>query len=458
MKRLWERLRDGPPLAAPRWLQAGAYAALAAAPICLLSWPGFMSFDSLLAYEQAFTGVQTAGWPPMHTYLFWISKSLGAGAWGVFVAQTVLLFLGAGVVLNMLAPGRRLALLGQAGFALGFVYFPVLLGAAMVQWRDVTTASFGLLALALWLAAARARSIPLLVGAAAAIGCAAALRYNALALFALVIPLMVAAPFLTLRAPLAARLAGAASLVLFIGLAGASTVWRLPDLQRLPKPSNFATAQLHDLFGVSVCTGRDLLPAAVTQGAPITVEQIRRAYDPRHLNITMAPKPGVPRLYEQDTYRATPRRWRETIPDEPGCYLWHRTQIALVQLGLPPAGVFYPTHGTIDPNRFGLEVARPGLAAAAVAYVERNAGEAWRRPFLLYLAAAVIGLAAAFRRPEAAPLLLALLGGAFAYLAPLYVAAPAGDARYIFPSNVLCLLLILAGAGLLLRRPGEVRP
>ena len=53
---------------------------------------------------------------------------------------------------------------------------------------------------------------------------------------------------------------------------------------------------------------------------------------------------------------------------------------------------------------------------------------------------------------ERALLLLALLAGAFGYPALLFLAGPAADARYIFPSNVLCLTIALAGLGLILGR------
>ncbi|MCH1933082.1 hypothetical protein L9G16_23340, partial [Shewanella sp. A25] len=80
----------------------------------------FMSFDSLLAYEQTFTGVQTMTWPPMHTYLLWLSRSTGLGPGGLLAAQTFLLFFGAALALNLLAPNRWLALLAQIVFAGGF--------------------------------------------------------------------------------------------------------------------------------------------------------------------------------------------------------------------------------------------------------------------------------------------------------------------------------------------------
>jgi len=43
----------------------------------------------------------------------------------------------------------------------------------------------------------------------------------------------------------------------------------------------------------------------------------------------------------------------------------------------------------------------------------------------------------------------ALVGGAFANEALLYVIAPEADARYIFPGNVFCALVVAAGLAIL---------
>ena len=87
-------------------------------------------------------------------------------------------------------------------------------------------------------------------------------------------------------------------------------------------------------------------------------------------------------------------------------------------------------------------------------HVKVAAFELPRRPFWLYGLAVVLGLAAALLVRRHALLLLALLAGAFGYPALLFLAGPAADARYIFPSNVLCLTIALAGLGLILGRLG----
>lgn len=44
-----------------------------------------------------------------------------------------------------------------------------------------------------------------------------------------------------------------------------------------------------------------------------------------------------------------------------------------------------------------------------------------------------------------------MLAGAFAYAGLLFLVSPAADARYIFPSNVTCALLIAASLGIIVQ-------
>lgn len=430
------------------WLAITLFSAVVTGLVCYPAWPGLMSYDSLFAYQQARYGVETSTWPPMHTYLFQVSRALGADTWGLLLFQSFILLFGAATTLRVLVPRRALAWTLSLFFAGGLVYFPVLLGSMMVHWRDVTTGSFAILGLGLWLTGARDRKPILLVTALVAMGLSMTLRYNAFVLVLPMMALMVWRPYLDDGRATGARIIVGASLALTLAGAWATSQWRLPDLTPLPKVANFSAIQEFDVIGVSACTGRNYLPPGITAGQPITVAQIRRAYDPRHLLMTLAPQPGVPRMLDTDAGGAVQKRWAELVLSEPGCYLDHRRQVFVEQMGMAKDGVFYPVHGVIDANPFGLVVRDPAATQLVSNYIGRNASDMWRRPFLLYAAAAVLGLAAALsgRRTW---LMLSLLAGAFAYPALLFLVGPAADARYIFPSNALCLLIALAGLGLL---------
>ncbi len=180
----------------PGWLASLLVATIATAAVCYPAWPGYMSYDSLFAYQQARYGVQTMLWPPLHAYMFQLSELLGARTWGVFVFQTFTLFAAAGVGLHLLVRDRPLAFLLSVGFAAIVFLSPAVLGPMLTQWRDVPTASFAFLGLTFWLLAARYDRPLLLAPAALAFGSAVALRYNAFVLVAFLLALMVWSPLL----------------------------------------------------------------------------------------------------------------------------------------------------------------------------------------------------------------------------------------------------------------------
>lgn len=445
----------------PRWRISLAYALLLTLLVCVPVWPGQMNYDGLYAYRTSIDGIETAVWPPMHAYLFWLSRTAGLGVGGLFAAQTFAIFFGVALSAALLLPGRRLLLAALAGFAALTVLVAPMLGVMLVHWRDVTTASFAVLGLALWLLAARYRASGWLVASALAVGAAVSLRYNAFALFVLLAPLMVWKPFLGPAAPARARAVAVAALAIAMGLAWASVQWRLPDFRGLPEASTTTNIQVFDLLGVSACEGANYVPLAVTRGAPLSARQVRQIYDPRHVQLSFGEHPGVPRLYATRRFQTPKMRqevqqaWRAAVTQHLACYFRHRTAVALEQVGLGADGVFYPTHGKIDPNPYGLRLAHPAASQAMTAYVWQASHRWWSRPVLLYAAAVLVLAALALRRDPLALLAAALVGGAFANLALLYVIAPEADARYIFPGNVFCALVVAAGLALLAQHRGD---
>ena len=440
----------GTSLNSPGWAASAIVAAGVTALFTFPTWPGLMSYDSHVAYQQSREGVFSMLWPPLHAYLFTLARSVGADIWGLFVTQTFLLFAAANLVIHMLTPGRRLAAGLSVCFALAFIYIPTLLGSVFAHWRDTPTASFAVLGLALWLLAARYRAGWLLPVAVLAFAVAVGLRYNAFVLVAFVMALMVWSPLLDGRGGRGARAMVAVALVAGLALAWGSTQWRLPDLRRMPNPGNLAGTQLFDVIGISACADRNFLPPEVSGGRAISAYHVRRAYDPRHLQLALADKPGQPMLKESGAKADIPGVWRRAVLAEPVCYLDHRRLVAIELMGMSKAAVYYPVHATIDVNAYGLKLTRPRATFAAVAYIERNAPEGWRRPYLLYLGALLATAAALALRRPAAPLMAALMAGVLAYPALLFLAAPAADARYIFPSSVMALLLMVAGTGVVL--------
>ena len=160
-------------------------------------------------------------------------------------------------------------------------------------------------------------------------------------------------------------------------------------------------------------------------------------------------------MLETDAQGQIQQSWAPVILREPGCYIAHRAAVTVEQMGLAKAGVFYPAHGAIDANTFGLALQNPEASRAVTRYIGMHADETARRPAWLYVLAAGLGLMAAAAVRPLAWLMLALLAGAFGYPALLFLAGPAADARYIFPSSILCLLIMVVSLGLMLRPKGR---
>lgn len=429
----------------PRLAAAFALALVAAVIACWPTWPGYMSYDTLFAWRESYAGIDTAVYPPMQAYLSWISRVLTGGPGGYFFSQVFVLFFSSAVIISLYAERRATFVVAFGVYALLFLYFPTLAGVLAVIWKDVTTASFALLGLALWLVAVRRASFPWLAAAIVALSLGVAMRYNAIPLILPLMALIVISPFGGAQRPKAHRIA-AGMAVLGLVAAYGSTTWRLPDLHKLPSNRGFAGVQEFDLLGITACSDRSYIPLAMSSGQAVTPEQVRLLYDPRHVQMAFHGGPGQAKLVETDAGGEVGRMWRKALGADFGCYLAHRNALFVEQMGLAAGHVFYPTHGGIDENPWGIKLAHPQSAKQFNGYVASSAAGIFRRPAWLYLLAVlgVMGLFAA-RGPGRAVMMSVLLG-AFAYPATLFFVGPAADARYIFPSNVFCLLTFVLSA------------
>lgn len=420
---------------------SGAATLLVVCPV----WPGFMSFDSIFAYGESVFGITSAALPPMQVYGFALFRSLGIGPGGVLFAQTFVLFFGAALLLRLYVSSAAALCAAFAAFIALLFVFPTTLGTLFEHWKDVPTASFCVLGIALWLAARKMRSRLLLLAAVLSLCLSVFARSNAITL--VLIPLV-----LIVRDPLgsggaAGRRFAIAVIVLGLAAVYAGLTWRLPDLQRLPPDRGVSFTMAWDVLGISVCEDADFLPAEIAHGA--SGAELRQIYDPRGWDLALTPSRG-PRGLERfdantETSAKMPSIWKQVVAAHFGCYAAHRAAVVEELLGLDRTGVWYVTNGGIEANDYGFRLAYPRAASAANAFVLSGADMLWRRAFVLYLLAPLVALIGwrLERRLFITPLLVA---SAFLYVMGLAVAAPASDARYTFPSNVLCILaLVLDG-------------
>src|SRR5271165_5621035 len=229
----------------PRPLFSAALALLISCIACWPTWPGYMSYDSLFAYRESIYGIETAVWPPIQAYLFFLSRITTGGPGGLFFTETFILFFGAALVFSFFIRSAILWAISVLIFFGLFVYFPTMVGTLVVLWKDVTTTTIAMLGLTLWLAAVRRTSLAWLFASIAALSLGVAVRYNAFPLLVFLMALMVLTPFGASRKPWARAYAAGAT-VLGLALAIASITWRLPDFHRLPSGTGFAGVQEFD--------------------------------------------------------------------------------------------------------------------------------------------------------------------------------------------------------------------
>ena len=81
---------------AARWVIATGAGALVALVFVYLAWPGYMSYDSVFALEQARAGIVSGTYPPLVSYLWWVLECFVPGQGGMLAFQVVMLMAGIG--------------------------------------------------------------------------------------------------------------------------------------------------------------------------------------------------------------------------------------------------------------------------------------------------------------------------------------------------------------------------
>jgi hypothetical protein len=417
-------------------------AALAAAGAILLAvYPGFMSYDSLRALEEARTAVRGGDYPPFVSYVWRALDLIWPGPALMLFVQNFLLVLAFASILRKLGyPPLGIG----AGVAV-FCLVPPILGPMLVVWKDIGASACLCAAVACFLAAEGAARRRLAIGLGITmLFCGAAYRWNAVTA---VVPL--AAWFAWSGGFSGMRRASAlvAGGTMFVGVAlvvGVVDGYRFPDFVRLPGPLGIRRIMINDLAAMSALTGKDLVPRNGAAARDDAVEYFRRIDDPRHLDLVaardtegrLAAAFTVPEPIVRASYFAA-------IRDEPRAYVKRRTAVFRLLVGLDGERTYMPTHVGIDANDLGLDQRPTWLTRFVVAYVWVASATPLGKPWFWYLLGAG-ALVVALVRPGAhrAVAVAAAASGAF-YLVPLYFVTPAVDVRYNHWSLV-CASIVVA--------------
>jgi hypothetical protein len=432
-----------------RALPQAVAAALLFAAVLLAFWPGIALYDSVEQYRQALTGDYDDWHPPVMARLWSLLLRAWPGTAPMFLLQTVLYWLGLGLIAAALARRGRSGA-GWATLAAGAaIVLPCWL-AAVLKDGQMIGALMTAVGLVAWFTLAE-RPVPLRARALAALLLLYALLLRANAAFAVV--------------PLAFTLLGWWGLksrggrtVAVLGVTGAA-ILLMPAVNRGllgAERSGVENSLLaYDIAGAAVRDhARDVAGVPAARWAAL---RARGCYNPAAWNRLGEPDcrtaPGL--AAGQDTPPLY-GLWLTTLAHHPLAYLRHRlahfdyTMRLFVPRGLPEA--VSPVDP--EPNALGLG-AEPGPAARGLQFV----GGLWTALPLawpaFWLALAPIGLwaaAEAERGPER-DLAFALLLSACCGGASFLVVSVASDLRY----HLWTMLAAMLGLLLVPLKPHHLR-
>jgi len=224
------------------------------------------------------------------------------------------------------------------------------------------------------------------------------------------------------------------------------------------------TTLVHDLAGISWQTDHYLMPAYADPGFDMT--EVRERYTPRSGDpILFNPgRPSVPLTFDRAQERGLKDLWLRTVLRYPRAYLQHRiaTFMSLIDIDDPLDFQLYQPNTDVTMAR-----QYPELAAMNIDDPDNAALSFYRQsvmPVLLpspvfrgyaydLAILALLGIALLRRRGRRDRVIAALGAGALLHQAVLLMASPAALFRYLYPSVLMMLaMLVLTLSGPLLRQ------
>jgi len=399
-------------------------AATATATFILVAvWPGFMSYDSLRALEEARTAVRGGDYPPFVSYVWRVLDWIWPGPPLMLFAQNFVLVLAFAAILRTLGYPVYAIVAGTILFCL----IPPILGPMLVVWKDISVSACLAAAVACFLASEG--SPRWIAGGVIMLAAGGAFRWNAITA---IVPL--AAWFAWERGfgALPRGRAIVAGVAIVAGIAVVVAVlnsYRFPDFSRLGSPNGPKNVMIHDLVAMTGSTGRHLVPGPVHDDE---IEYFRRIDDPRHVERVDAndPEERVQRLFET----ADPivrMAFLSALREEPAAYFQRRTAVLRELIGATDAHTFMPTHPFVDANTLGVTHYPTALTWRLTDYIWNESAKPFGKPWFYYLLGALALMVALWRpgtRERAAALAIGASG--FCYLGALYFVTPAADVRY----------------------------
>jgi hypothetical protein len=407
--------------------------------VCLVCWPGFMSEDSVDQLIQARQHQFSDDHPPLMAMIWTLIDLVIPGPAGMLLLLNALYWGGLLVSFRYWPLRPRARVIAFACVAA----FPPLLVNLGVIWKDILMQGALVCLLAAYLRYRVSRGVvPLIVGFVFLV-IALAARHNAAAAAWPLLALLVAA-----HPRWSPRLGRWQRSLAALGVALVLLVVSLQGLSRALKPFVREThfwqlAPLFDLAGMSVHADQMLIdPSLGILRSDISLEELRRTYNPRHPLSLFYPPGEVPPIghtEDPQTLSAIARNWSQAVAAHPWAYLQTRWGVYRNMIGLTERP--YIVYARIVGNPYGYALHRSELRDAAVSGFARLAGTplfcVWL--YLVALSGLLIASAVAFYRGGSG-LALALSASGLLYHATYLLLSASDDYRYSL-WTILCTLL-----------------
>ena len=441
--------------------------------VAVATAPGIYSPDSVGQLSEAQRGVYSDGHPPLMAALWSLLLRITGTAASLYWLHFGLLL---SAFLLFAFAFRRSNLPGAVWLLLPAACSPAILNFIGVLWKDVglavsLTFCFSCVALS---RATRARQITTLLVVLVVSFYAVSVRYNAApALLPLLWLLLL--PFFGRpgwrRSVSLATLVITGTVLLLVG--GGIVSYQLLEAKRLHLEQ---AIELHDLAGVSVISGTDVIPDEA-KSASFSSEALRAAYSPEYWNTLIfrsdpaisPPLQGTENPQHLTIFR---QAWERAIVNYPWAYLSHRGAIfaSLLRIGWHTpfyamedyrqiSAIFEGSAGLLgDPAVKSVDMGRPIFghrvaAALLMAFINWTAvntylffGWLW----LLVLVATFV-TAIVLRNHPMAEVAIGLSASGILYLPLYFFIAPSSDFRYLYWSIIAAHLSTVIIGGILIQ-------
>lgn len=430
-------------------LAVGAAAVAGCALTVWLSYPGFVSPDSIFQLREARSFTFGGLHPPVMSLAWAATDRVLPGPAGLLLAHTLAYWAALCLLAWRFAPRRPV--LALAILAVGLL--PPSLALMGTIWKDSGLAATLGLGAALCVAAIDTGRRWLWIAALPALFYAAAVRHNALPAVVPIAYLWAVAASGGRGGPRAWGLAGVLVLAIALGTGALARVLVTPGA---PFPAQ--TILLYDLAGMSVRSHQLILPAYLKPG--VTLDAVSAAYAPWSVHPLTVSQPILLRLTSDAAeYASLKRTWWRNVRAHPGAYLRHRWDVFAMSLGLErPCYPFHPSpHAGVDT----VTIASLGIAFAPspardlmLRLFEKVADGPWFRGWVWLVLAATVILVGAGSGLASRPT-LAMASSALMYGLPFFLVGVGCDFRLQFWTFVAASIsaVLLAGDVVSRRRP-----